>query len=141
MFKSVRHRLRPSLGDEKRAGGALEDLRHGSGGGPQLRFWLFAQNVNHVAMESAGVYGKLVWSVFTGLCKLLLANLFTMHNISGRKTDASDAEWVADLLALGLLKPRFLPPVAFQDLRDGKRLRVMQVEERHRIQNRIEKLP
>ena len=63
-----------------------------------------------------------------------------MHNIPGRKTDASDAEWIADLLAHGLLKPSFVPPVAFQDLRDWNRLRVKQVEERNRIQNRIEKV-
>ncbi len=63
---------------------------------PRLRFWLFAQNVNHVAMESAGVYGKPVWNVLTGLCELLLANPFPMHNIRGRKADASDAEWIAE---------------------------------------------
>ncbi|MFN9894019.1 MAG: transposase [Acidobacteriota bacterium] len=63
-----------------------------------------------------------------------------MHNIPGRKTVASAAEWIADLLAPGLLKPSFVPPVAFQDLRNGNRLRVKQVEERNRIQNRIEKV-
>jgi len=65
----------------------------------RLRFWLFAQKVTHVAKESTGVYWKPVWNVLTGLCELLLANPFPMHNIPGRKTDASDAEWIAGLLA------------------------------------------
>jgi transposase len=106
----------------------------------RLRFWLFSQKVTHVAMESTGVYWKPVWNVLTGLCELLLANPYHRHNIPGRKTDASDAEWIADLLARGLLKPSFVPPVAFQDLRDWNRLRVKPVEERNRIQNRIEKV-
>lgn len=63
-----------------------------------------------------------------------------MHNIPGRKTDASDAEWIADLPAPGLLKPSLVPPVACQDLRNGSRLRVKPVEERNRIQNRTEKV-
>jgi transposase len=104
----------------------------------RLRFWLFSQKVTHVAMESTGVYWKPVWNVLTGLCELLLANPYPMHNIPGRKTDASDAEWIADLLAHGLLKPSFVPPVAFQDLRDWNRLRVKQVEERNRIEKVLE---
>lgn len=106
----------------------------------RLRFWLFSQKVAQVAMESTGVYWKPVWNVLTGLCELLLANPYPMHNIPGRKTDASDAEWIADLLAHGLLKPSFVPPVTFQDLRDWSRMRVKQVEERNRIHNRIEKV-
>jgi len=91
-------------------------------------------------MESAGVYWKPVWNVLTGLCERVLANPYPMHNIPGRKIDASDAEWIADLRAHGLLRPSFVPPVAFQDLRDWNRLRAKQVEERNRIQNRIEKV-
>lgn len=67
-----------------------------------------------------------------------------MKAIPGRKTDAADAEWIADLLAHGLLKPSFVPPVEFQDLRDWTGIwvqqRVKQVGERNRIQNRIEKI-
>ena len=41
-----------------------------------------------------------------------------MHNIPGRKTDQKDAEWIADLLAHGLLKASFVPHREIQQLRD-----------------------
>lgn len=105
-----------------------------------LRLWLYANKVMKVAMESTGVYWKPVWNVLSGHFGLLLANPYHMHNIPGQKTDAADAEWIADLLAHGLLKPSFVPPVEFQDLRDWTRYRVKLVGERNRIHNRIGKV-
>jgi len=70
-----------------------------------LRLWLFANKVTQVAMESTGVYWKPVWHVLEGHFGLLLTNPYHMHNIPGHKTDAADSEWIADLLAHGLLKP------------------------------------
>ncbi len=106
----------------------------------KLRFWLLSQKVTHVAMESTGTFWKPIWNVLREHFTLLLVNPFHMKAIPGRKTDAADAEWIADLLAHGLLKPSFVPPVEFQDLRDWTRYRVKQVGERNRIQNRIEKI-
>jgi len=39
-----------------------------------LRLWLFAQKVTHVAMESTGVYWKPVWQALEGHFQLILAN-------------------------------------------------------------------
>ena len=110
----------------------------------KLRFWLSSQKVAHVAMDSTRTYWKPIWNVLRKHFTLLLPNPYPMHCIPARKADAADAEWIADLMAHGLLKPSFVPPVEFRDPRDwtGIRIqqRVKQVGERNRIQNRIEKI-
>ena len=63
-----------------------------------------------------------------------------MKNIPGRKTDQNDAEWIADLLAHGLLRASFVPGREIQELRDLTRYRVKLVGEYNRIHNRISKV-
>jgi hypothetical protein len=52
------------------------------------------------------------------------ASQSVVKNIPGRKTDQKDAEWIADLLAHGLLRTSFVPPPAIEELRDWTRYRV-----------------
>lgn len=106
----------------------------------RLKLWLYANQVTQVAMESTGVYWKPVWHVLEGHFRLLLANPYHMHNIPGRKTDQKDSEWIADLLAHGLLKASFVPPRPIQQLRDLTRYRVKLVGEFNRVHNRIAKV-
>jgi transposase len=105
-----------------------------------LKLWLYACKVERVAMESTGVYWKPVWNVLDGHFPLLLANPYHMKNIPGRKTDQNDAEWIADLLAHGLLRASFVPGRETQELRDLTRYRVKLVCEYNRIHNRIAKV-
>jgi transposase len=91
-------------------------------------------------MESTGVYWKPVWHVLEGHFGLLLANPYHMHNIPGRKTDQNDAEWIADLLAHGLMKASFVPPRPIQELRDLTRYRVKLKQEFNRVHNRVAKV-
>lgn len=105
-----------------------------------LRLWLYAQKVTHVAMESTGVYWKPVWEALDGHFHLILANPYQVKNIPGRKTDARDSQWLAELLAHGLIRPSFVPPRETRDLRDLTRYRVKLTEERNRIHNRIHKV-
>lgn len=105
-----------------------------------LKRWLSAQKVTHVAMESTGVYWKPVWQALDGSFELILANPFQVKNIPGRKTDARDSQWLAELLAHGLIRPSFVPPRETRDLRDLTRYRVKLTEERNRIHNRIHKV-
>jgi transposase len=86
------------------------------------------------------VYWKPVWNVLEGHFPLLLANPFHMKNIPGRKTDQNDSEWIADLMAHGLLRPSFVPPREIQQLRDLTRYRVKLVSEYNRVHNRIAKV-
>ncbi len=66
-----------------------------------LKLWLLAQKVTHVAMESTGVYWKPVWQPLEGHFQLTLANPYQVKNIPGGKTDARDSRWLAELLAHG----------------------------------------
>ena len=58
----------------------------------------------------------------------------------GRKTDVIDAQWIAELLAHGLVRPSFIPAREQRDLRDLTRYRVSFVRERATLINRVQKL-
>jgi transposase len=105
-----------------------------------LKMWLLAQKVTHVAMESTGVYWKPVWQALEGHFQLILANPYQVKTVPGKKTDVRDSQWLAELLAHGLIKPSFVPPPATRQLRDLTRYRVKLVEERNRVHNRIHKV-
>jgi transposase len=61
-------------------------------------------------MESTGVYWLPIFRVLkdSGF-DVILVNASDVKNYSGRKTDASDAEWLMMLHSYGLLKPCFQP--------------------------------
>jgi transposase len=80
--------------------------------------WLKENGVTHVAMEATGVYWRPVWAVLEGHFQQMLVNPQHIKAVPGRKTDAKDCEWIADLLQHGLLKGSFVPPTPIQDLRD-----------------------
>jgi transposase len=85
--------------------------------------WLAAEAVTHVAMEATGVYWKPVWHVLEDAVELVLANAAHIRQVPGRKTDVNDAQWIADLLAHGLIRGSFVPPAPVQELRDLTRTR------------------
>ena len=64
-----------------------------------------------------------------GHFELVLANAAHVKNVPGRKTDVNDATWLADLLAHGLIRASFVPPVAVQELRALTRTRKQFVRE------------
>ncbi len=105
----------------------------------ELAEWLTAQGVTHVAMEATGVYWKPVWHVLEEHVTLVLANAMHIRNIPGRKSDKNDATWIADLLALGLIRSSFVPPAPIQELRDLTRTRKQLVREITRHTQRIQK--
>ena len=75
----------------------------------ELVDWLQAGEVTHVAMESTGDYWKPVFNLLEGNVDVLLVNAQHVKHVPGRKTDVQDAEWLAELLSYGLLKPSFIP--------------------------------
>jgi Transposase. len=64
-------------------------------------------------MESSGVYWKPVWNILEGQFTVVLANAQHIKNVPGRKTDQKDAEWIAQLLQYGLLRPAMYPAKSF----------------------------
>jgi transposase len=88
-----------------------------------LDAWLTTHGCTHVAMEATGVYWRPVWHVLEDHFTLVLANAMHIRNVPGRKSDANDARWIADLLAHGLIRSSFIPPAPIQALRDLTRTR------------------
>ncbi|MDA8205667.1 MAG: transposase [Thermaerobacter sp.] len=58
----------------------------------------------------------------------------------GRKTDVTDATWIADLLRHGLLTPSFIPDKPQRELREVTRQRTQWLAERARDINRVQKV-
>jgi len=105
-----------------------------------LSDWLGAHQVTHVAMESTGIYWKPVFNLLETSFHLILVNAAHIKKVPGRKTDVKDCEWIADLLAHGLLKGSFIPPEPIRDLRDLVRYRKSLTDERVRAVNRLQKV-
>jgi transposase len=104
-----------------------------------LGAWLRQHGCTHVAMEATGVYWKPVWHLLEADFELVLANAMHIKQVPGRKSDVTDAEWIGDLLAHGLIRPSFVPPTAVQELRDLTRTRKQLMGELARHALRIQK--
>jgi transposase len=106
-----------------------------------LREWLRREGVTHVAMESTGVFWKPVMNLLEGhFEQVMVVNAQHVKNVPGRKTDIRDAEWIAQLLQCGLLRPSFVPARAQRQRRDLTRHRATLAEERTAVANRIHKV-
>jgi transposase len=104
-----------------------------------LRRWLTDLGVTRVAMESTASYWKPIFNVLEGHLDVLVVNAQHLKAVPGRKTDLKDAEWIADLLQHGLLRPSFVPPAAQREVRELTRYRMSLGEERARLINRLQK--
>ena len=135
VFACVRHLL---ANDE-----VVEEVRRfGTTTGELLALldWLLAAGVPIVAMESTGVYWKPVFNILEGHVRVLLVNAEHVKQVEGRKTDAGDCAWIAQLLQHGLLRPSFVPERPVRDLRDLTRQRAQLTGERSAAANRIQKV-
>jgi len=105
-----------------------------------LSDWLMSHGVTHVAMESTGEYWKPIFNILEDGFKVILVNAQHLSRVPGRKTDQSDAEWIAKLMQCGLLKASFIPPVGQRELRELTRFRSTFVRERATLINRVQKV-
>ena len=107
-----------------------------------LRDWLAVARVTHVGMESTGVYWRPVHAVLEEHFEVIVGNARHIRNVPGRKTDVKDAEWIADLVCCGLIRPSFVPPKPFRELREllryRRKLTEAQAAERNRLQKQLE---
>jgi transposase len=106
----------------------------------RLGDWLLDHGVTHAVMESTGVYWKPVWHVLESFVDLSLANASEAKNLPGRKSDVNDAQWLADLLAHGLLRRSFIPDRPIEELRELTRTRKQTVREVTQHAQRIDKI-
>ncbi len=105
----------------------------------EMMDWLLDAGCTHVALESTGVFGKPLYNLMEGALEILVVNAAHMKNVPGRKTDVKDAEWIADLLRLGLLQASVIPDRPQRELRELTRDRTSLLQERSAEVNRLQK--
>lgn len=105
----------------------------------RLRDDLVTADVTMVVMEATGDYWKPFYYQFEGVLPQMLVNARHAKNLPGRKTDVSDAQWLAELGAHGLVRASFVPTRPIRELRDLTRQRTMLVAENTRQIQRLEK--
>jgi transposase len=107
----------------------------------ELVDWLQERHVSVVAMEATGVYWKPVhWVLEDYIERVWVINARHMRNVPGRKTDVADAQWGAQLLEHGLVRPSFVPDRPTREQRDLTRYRRSVIEERGREVQRLHKV-
>ena len=106
-----------------------------------LKDHLVAAEVTLVVMEATSDYWKPFYYLLEdGPFEVMLVNARQVKGIPGRKTDVSDAAWLAQLGAHGLVRGSFVPPEPIRQLRDLTRTRTAITRERGREVQRLEKL-
>lgn len=123
---------RPKV-EKRRFGTMTDDLL-------KLGEWLSEQGVTHAAIESTGVYWRPVHNILEGIVQMVLCNAQHVKQVPGRKSDASDSEWLAELMQYGLLKASFIPRPAERELRELTRTRLELVQEKTMHANQIQKV-
>jgi transposase len=124
-------------------GGVVYEKEHFSTTTTSLRRlgdWLAARGVQLVVMESTGVYWKAPYDALEDRFEVWLCNARHVKKVPGRKTDLSDAEWLADVAAHCMVRPSFVPPPDIRQLRELTRYRKTQIDARVAETQRLEKL-
>lgn len=102
--------------------------------------FLVSERVTVVVMEATSDYWKPFYFLMEESLPVMLVNAKHAKNMPGRKTDVSDATWLAQLAAHGLLRASFVPPKPIRELRDLTRARATAVGDRTREVQRLEKM-
>jgi transposase len=105
----------------------------------ELCRYLEEQHVTTIVMEATSDYWKPFYYLMEESLPVMLVNAKAARNIPGRKTDVSDAAWLAQLGAHGLLRASFVPPAPIRELRDLTRARSVVIRDRTRYVQRLEK--
>ncbi len=105
-----------------------------------LSRWLKQCKITTVAMESTGVYWRPLFMVLIEAgFEVLLVNAKHVKNVTGKKTDESDAVWIQKLHSCGLLRSSFLPDDAMDTLRTFTRHRKKLLEDSSKYVLRMQK--
>ena len=106
----------------------------------EMAVWMMACGVTIVALESTGVYWIPVYEVLEahGIA-VVLVNARNVKNVSGRKSDVLDCQWLQQLMSYGLLSAAFRPPADVCVLRAISRQRDTLLQEQARCVQRMQK--
>jgi len=93
--------------------------------------WLEQCRIETVAMEATGVYWIALYEILEEAgFEVYLVNARHLKNVSGRKTDVLDCQWIQQLHTYGLLSASFRPPEHIVAIRSLVRHREMLVQSR-----------
>jgi transposase len=107
----------------------------------EMADWLVQAGCTHIAMESTGVYWRPLYNLLEETpLEIWVVNARHIKAVPGRKTDVRDAEWLADLLRHGLVRPSLIPDRRQRELQDLIRYRRTLIAERADEANRIQKV-
>ncbi|MDR0205774.1 MAG: IS110 family transposase [Bacteroidales bacterium] len=99
---------------EKRFGTLTPDLI-------ALRDTLVEYGCGRVAMESTSIYWMPIWHILDSDFDLTLANPYFISQLPGRKSDAKDAQWIAECLQKNSIKRSFVASNLLQQMRQFTR--------------------
>lgn len=111
----------------------------------EISEWLRECGIKRVVMESTGVYWvSLFLMLQEGGFEAILVNAKDVKNMSGRKTDVNDADWLRFLGSCDLIKPCYQIASVARRLREFHRLRETKVKDASRelqhMQKALEKM-
>jgi transposase len=96
-----------------------------------LADWLVDCGISTVAMESTGIYWIAIYEILESRSlTVCLVNAQTTKNVSGRKRDVLDCQWIQQLHTYGLLAALFRPPADICVLRSYVRQRESLLQQR-----------
>jgi transposase len=100
--------------------------------------WIASFKPDVVVMESTGIYWKSPYAALEKVgIQAQVVNAQQVKKVPGRKTDTSDAEWLAMLARAGLLRGSFIPPAQLRNLRQVSRhhqkITAMRAMEKNRL--------
>lgn len=105
-----------------------------------LARWLLDCGITIAALESTGVYWIPVFEVLESHgIEVMLVNARSVKNVSGRKSDVLDCQWLQQLMSFGLLSSAFRPPAEVCALRVVSRQRDSLLQDQARCVQRMEK--
>jgi transposase len=105
-----------------------------------LADWLDGCGVDTVAMESTGVYWIALYELLDARgFTVLLVNARHVKNVSGRKSDVLDCQWLQQLTSYGLLRGAFRPADEVCILRALSRQREMLLKSQARHVQHMQK--
>jgi len=105
-----------------------------------LAQWAASLAPDEVVMESTGIYWKSPYAALEAVgIRAKVVNARHVKNVPGRKTDVSDAQWLATLARAGLLRGSFVPPANLRELRLIARQRQKLVGQLASEKNRLHK--
>lgn len=105
--------VNPSVDDQPiRAFGCFTEDLHA------IALWLSECKVDTVAMEATGIYWVSLYLILEEAgFNVVLVNAKHVKNVSGKKSDVKDSEWLRQLHSCGLLSASFQPDAYTRKLR------------------------